>query len=62
MRSFSASSSRNDKFSLSDFAYSEVMYFGQMSVRSHRFQMRDAKSAEAVNAVIIEPFIQPTTA
>jgi hypothetical protein len=27
MRSFSASSSRNDKFSLSDFAYSEVMSF-----------------------------------
>jgi hypothetical protein len=37
-------------------------YFGQMSVRSHRFQMRDTESAEAVKAVIIEPLIQPTTA
>ena len=32
-------------------------YFGQMPVRSHRFQVSDTKSAKAVKPVVIEPLV-----
>jgi len=32
-----------------------------MSVRPHRFKVRDTESAEAMEAVVVEPLIQPTT-